>query len=56
MRARATMAIDRRRKRGQREMFVAASEIRALANPFYRALNKLLDEAGFDDFAEEASP
>ena len=48
------MAIGRRRKRGQQEMFVAASEIRALANPFYRALNKLLDEAGFDDFAEEA--
>ena len=40
------MAIGRRRKRGQQEMFVATSEI--------RALNKLLNEAGFDDFAEDA--
>ena len=47
------MAIGRRRKRRQQEMFVAASEIRALGNPFYRALNRLLEEQGFEDFAEE---
>ena len=46
------MAIGRRRKGRQREMFVAASRIRALGNPFYRALNELLDEHDFDDFAE----
>ena len=32
---------------------MAASEIRALGNPFYRALNRLLEEEGFDEFAEE---
>ncbi len=47
------MAMGRRRKGWQREMFVAASKIRALGNPFYRALNRLLDEHDFDEFAEE---
>ncbi len=47
------MAIGKRRKGRQQELFVAASEIRALGNPFYRALNRLLEEEGFDDFAEE---
>ena len=46
--------MGRRRKGRQRELFVAASETRALGNPFYRALNRLLDEHGFDEFAEEA--
>ncbi|MDE2878520.1 hypothetical protein [Candidatus Palauibacter soopunensis] len=48
------MAMGRRRKGRQRELFVAASEVRALGNPFYRALNRLLDDHGFDEFAEEA--
>lgn len=48
------MALGRRRKGRQRELFVAASEIRALGNPFDRALNRLLDEHGFDEFAKEA--
>ncbi len=26
----------------------------AMGNPFYRALNRLLDRNGFDEFAEEA--
>ena len=47
------MAIGRRRKGRQQALFVAASEVRALGNPFYRALNRLLDEHDFDDFAEE---
>ena len=47
------MAIGKRPKTWQDELFVAASEIRALCNPFYRALNKLLGERGFDEFAEE---
>ena len=37
------MAIGKRRKGRQQELFVAASEIRVLGNPFYRALDKLLD-------------
>ncbi|MDE2805431.1 MAG: transposase [Gemmatimonadota bacterium] len=48
------MAMGRRRKGRQRELFVAASEVRALGNPFHRALNRLLDEHGFDEFAEAA--
>ena len=38
------MATGPRRKGRQQELFVAASEIRALGNPFYRALNRLLAE------------
>ena len=47
------MAIGRRPGARQHNMFVAASEIRAGGNPFYRALDRLLRENGFDDFAEE---
>ena len=47
------MATGPRRKGRQQELFVAASEIRALGNPFYRALNRLLAEHDFDDFKEE---
>ena len=47
------MAVGRRRRAPQRELFVATSDIRALDNPFYRALNGLLEEHGFDEFAEE---
>ncbi len=47
------MALGERRKGRQQELFVAASEIRALGNPFYRALHRLLEEQGFDEFAEE---
>ena len=43
------MAIGKRGKGRQQELFVAASEIRALGNPFYRALNRLLEEEGFDE-------
>ena len=48
------MAIGRREAGRQRELFVAADRIRALGNPFYRALDRLLEDNGFDDFAEEA--
>ncbi len=48
------MAIGRRPEARQHEMFVVASEIRAGGNPFYRALDRLLRENGFDGFAEEA--
>ena len=34
------------------EMFVVASEIKALDDPFYRALNELLANKGLDEFAE----
>ena len=47
------MAIGKRQPARQAELFVVASAIRSLGNPFYRALDKLLTKHGFDRFAEE---
>lgn len=47
------MALGRRRRERQEDLFVARSEVRSAGNPFYAALNGLLDGNGFDDFAEE---
>ncbi len=47
------MALGRRRRERQEDLFVATSEIRSAGNPFYEALNGLLDANRFDDFAEE---
>ena len=47
------MAMGRMPGARQEEMFIAASAVRALDNPFYAALDGLLREHGFDDFAEE---
>ena len=47
--------MGKRRPRGrQRSMWVASSQLpRSAGNPFYERLNRVLDEAGFDVFAEE---
>ena len=46
---------DRQTTRGTAARhFVVASEIRAGGSPFYRGLDRLLRENGFDGFAEEA--
>ena len=47
--------MGKRRSGGrQRSMWVASSEVpRSAGNPFYERLNRVLDEAGFDAFAEE---
>ena len=45
------MAIGRRRKERQGELFVAAHKIRALGDPFNRALREMLEKQGFDEFA-----
>jgi transposase len=37
----------------QEGLFIAASAVGALDNPFYAALDKLLRTSGFDEFAEE---
>ncbi len=47
------MAIGRMPGGRQEELFVAASAVGALGNPFYAALDKLLRKGGFDGFAEE---
>ena len=47
------MALGKRCKAVQQELYVATDSIRSLGNVFYRSLNGLLEEHGFDDFAEE---
>ena len=47
------MAIGRMPGERQEELFIAASTVGALGNPFYAALDKLLRKRGFDAFAEE---
>ena len=45
---------QRRLRARQRSMLVASSKLpRSAGNPFYERLNRVLDEARFDAFAEE---
>ena len=46
------MVMGRRCGDRQQALFVSADGMRTLGNPFYRALNRLLDEHGFDGFVE----
>ena len=48
------MARGRRRKARTGQRLVAASGILVPDNPFYRVLNELLEDSGFDRFANEA--
>ena len=47
------MAIGKMPGGRQEELFIAASAVGALDNPFYAALDKLPRKSGFDEFAEE---
>src|SRR5690242_1479257 len=48
------MAMGRRKAERQERLFVAASELpKSQGHPFYRALNRLLAEAGFDRWIEQ---
>ena len=47
------MAMGKMPGERQEELFIAASAVGALDNPFYAALDKLLRKSGFDEFAEE---
>ena len=43
-----------RRKREQQDLWVATCDLpKSPGNPFYSKLNGLLDESGFDRFAED---
>ena len=46
------MAMGKRTRRRQPTMWVATTDLLAASHPFYRPLNRLLREHGFDDFAE----
>ena len=47
------MALGKRPSVRQEVLVVATSEISVPEHPFYRALDKLLREDGFDEFAED---
>ena len=47
------MAMGRMPGERQEELFIAASAVGALDNPFYGALDRRLRRSGFDEFAEE---
>lgn len=49
-----SMALGKRRRERQPELFIASDEIRKPeSHPFYTRLNQVLDKAGFDGFAEK---
>ena len=50
------MAMGGQRSAPEQALFVATSEISTAENPFYRALNGLLGESGFDEFTEDLCP
>ena len=48
------MTLGKRRKEREQELFIASTSMpRSPGHPFYRQLNVLLDEAGFDDRVEQ---
>ena len=48
------MAMGKRKAERQRELFIPADKLESAGHPFYRKLNQLLAEAGFDAFVEAA--
>lgn len=48
-----TMALGKRGNE-QEDLFVTHQQLRAQSHPYYRAMNKILAEAGFDRYAESA--
>ena len=48
------MAMGKRRRRAkQASMWVATSDLRSAAHPFYTRLNQILDTHDFDGYVEE---
>jgi transposase len=47
------MALGRKKSTRQSELWVATADLKAPGHPFYKALNGVLVEAGFDAFVEE---
>ena len=48
------MSVGRREGGAQEELFIVAEELRSTGSPFYRALNRVLAEGGFEGVCEEA--
>ncbi len=47
------MAVGKRKKCRQGELFLCAHEIRSSPNPFYESFNKMLSKNGFDAYVED---
>ena len=48
------MAIGKRAKERQETLFIPTEDLaRSPGHPFYEAVNRVLGEAGFDEFVEE---
>ena len=48
------MGMGKRKAERQQDLFVPAEKLQSAGHPFYRKLNRLLAEAGFDAFVEAA--
>jgi len=48
------MGMGKRKAERQQDLFVPADKLQSAGHPFYRKLNRLLAEAGFDAFVEAA--
>jgi hypothetical protein len=48
------MGMGRRKRERQQDLFVPADKLQSAGHPFYRKLNRLLAEAGFDAFVVPA--
>ena len=49
----ASMAMGRRERSRQRQIFVDTTGLHTAGHPFYQRLNEILSEHGFDDFVEQ---
>ena len=47
------MAMERRERGRQQEIFIETTGLRTAGHPFYQRLNAILKEHGFDDFVEQ---
>ena len=47
------MAMGRRERGRQQEIFIETTGLRTAGHPFYQRLNGKLNEYGFDDFVEQ---
>lgn len=46
------MAMGRKKRKKQRNLFVESQSLKTPGHPFYEKLNKVLDKHGFDGFVE----
>ena len=47
------MALGKRKRESQAQLWVATQNLTAPGHPFYKKLNRVLEKYGFDEFVEE---